>query len=145
MNVSAQFHAPSATSSQINSPGCRWEEEDEWASASSACGGKEKIHPYLEPNSGLINPCLVTLRICLKDHSHFLLNPHSCILYNHYIYVHIYMVSCWTYFFDSEDGGDMLFRNVSWHSTDYTTLYPRRWHSPLVILYHTTRYISEDR
>jgi hypothetical protein len=28
-------------------------------------------------------------------------------------------------FFDSEDGSDMLFRNVSWLLTDYTGLYPR--------------------
>jgi hypothetical protein len=32
-------------------------------------------------------------------------------------------------FFDSEDGGDMFLRNVGWHSTDYTALYPKRWHS----------------
>jgi hypothetical protein len=29
-------------------------------------------------------------------------------------------------FFDSEDGSDMFLRNVSWISTDYTALYPRR-------------------
>jgi hypothetical protein len=29
-------------------------------------------------------------------------------------------------FFDPEDGGDMLLRNIGWLSTDYTTLYPRR-------------------
>jgi hypothetical protein len=29
-------------------------------------------------------------------------------------------------FFYPEDGGDMFFRNVGWHSTDYTALYPRR-------------------
>jgi hypothetical protein len=29
-------------------------------------------------------------------------------------------------FFDPEDGGDMLLRNVCWISTDYTALYPRR-------------------
>jgi hypothetical protein len=33
-----------------------------------------------------------------------------------------------TYIFDPHDGGDMFLRNVGWHSTDYTTLYPRRWH-----------------
>jgi hypothetical protein len=27
--------------------------------------------------------------------------------------------------FDPEDGGDMFLRNVGWHSTDYTALYPR--------------------
>jgi hypothetical protein len=32
------------------------------------------------------------------------------------------LVSCWTYFFNPEDGGDMFLRNVGWHSTDYTTL-----------------------
>jgi hypothetical protein len=31
-------------------------------------------------------------------------------------------------FFDPEDGGDMFLRNVGWHSTDYTALYPR-WYS----------------
>jgi hypothetical protein len=29
-------------------------------------------------------------------------------------------------FFDLEDPGDMFLRNVGWHSTDYTALYPRR-------------------
>jgi hypothetical protein len=29
-------------------------------------------------------------------------------------------------FFDSEDGGYMLLRNVQWLVTDYTALYPRR-------------------
>jgi hypothetical protein len=28
-------------------------------------------------------------------------------------------------FFDTENGGDMFFRNVGWLSTDYTALYPR--------------------
>jgi hypothetical protein len=32
-------------------------------------------------------------------------------------------------FFDPEDGGDMFFLNVSWLSTDYTALYPRRQNS----------------
>jgi hypothetical protein len=32
-------------------------------------------------------------------------------------------------FFDREYGADMFLRNVSWHSTDYTALYPRRWYS----------------
>jgi hypothetical protein len=32
-------------------------------------------------------------------------------------------------FFDPENGGDMFLRNVDWHSTDYTALYPRRWYS----------------
>jgi hypothetical protein len=27
------------------------------------------------------------------------------------------LVSCWTYFVDPEDGGDMFLRNVRWHST----------------------------
>jgi hypothetical protein len=35
-----------------------------------------------------------------------------------------------SFFFDPEDGGDVFLRNVSWHSTDYTALYPRRWYSP---------------
>jgi hypothetical protein len=29
-------------------------------------------------------------------------------------------------FFDYEDGGDMFLRNIGWHSTDYTALYPER-------------------
>jgi hypothetical protein len=32
-------------------------------------------------------------------------------------------------FFDLEDVGHMLLRNVGWHLTDYTTLYPRRYSS----------------
>jgi hypothetical protein len=32
-------------------------------------------------------------------------------------------------FFDPEDGGDMFLRNIGWHSTDYTVLYPRSWYS----------------
>jgi hypothetical protein len=39
------------------------------------------------------------------------------------------LVSCRTYFFDPEDGDDMFLRKVGWHSTEYTALYPRRWHS----------------
>jgi hypothetical protein len=35
------------------------------------------------------------------------------------------LVSCWTYFFDPENGGEMFLRNVDWRSTDYTALYPR--------------------
>jgi hypothetical protein len=31
--------------------------------------------------------------------------------------------------YNPEDGGDMFLRNVGWHSTDYTVLYPRRWYS----------------
>jgi hypothetical protein len=34
------------------------------------------------------------------------------------------LVSCWTYFFDPEDEGDMFLRNVGWHWTDYTTYIP---------------------
>jgi hypothetical protein len=29
-------------------------------------------------------------------------------------------------FFDSEDGGNMFLQNISWLSTDYMALYPRR-------------------
>jgi hypothetical protein len=36
---------------------------------------------------------------------------------------------CWTYFFDTEDGGDMYLRNVGLNSTDYTASYSRRWYS----------------
>jgi hypothetical protein len=32
-------------------------------------------------------------------------------------------------FFDPEDEGDMLLRNVGWFSTDYTALYPRRYNT----------------
>jgi hypothetical protein len=32
-------------------------------------------------------------------------------------------------FFDPEDANDMSHRNVDWHLTDYTALYPRRWYS----------------
>jgi hypothetical protein len=39
------------------------------------------------------------------------------------------LVSCWTHYFDPEDGGNMFLRNVGWHSTDYTTLYPRKLYS----------------
>jgi hypothetical protein len=38
------------------------------------------------------------------------------------------------YFFDPEDGGDMFLRNVGWHPTDYTVLYPRRWYSSVKFL-----------
>jgi hypothetical protein len=34
-------------------------------------------------------------------------------------------------FFDDEDGGDMVFRNVDWLSTDCMGLYPRRLMSSL--------------
>jgi hypothetical protein len=43
------------------------------------------------------------------------------------------LVSCWTYFFDPEDGGDMFFRNVGWHSTDYTASYARRLYSNCIL------------
>jgi hypothetical protein len=32
-------------------------------------------------------------------------------------------------FYDLEDGGDMFLRNVGWLSTDYMSLYPKRWYS----------------
>jgi hypothetical protein len=38
------------------------------------------------------------------------------------------------YFFVPEDGGDMFLRNVGWHSTDYTALYPRRLYSALQLV-----------
>jgi hypothetical protein len=34
------------------------------------------------------------------------------------------LVSYSAYFFAPEDGGDMILRNVAWHSTDYTALQP---------------------
>jgi hypothetical protein len=40
--------------------------------------------------------------------------------------------SCWNYFFDPEDGGDMFLRNVGCKSTDYTTSHPRRWYSSII-------------
>jgi hypothetical protein len=42
------------------------------------------------------------------------------------------LVSCSADFLDSDDGGDMFLRNVGWHSTDYTALYPRRWYSSTI-------------
>jgi hypothetical protein len=36
------------------------------------------------------------------------------------------LVSCWTYFFDPEDGSHMFLWNVGWNSADYTASYPRR-------------------
>jgi hypothetical protein len=33
-------------------------------------------------------------------------------------------------FFNHEDGGDMFFRNVGWHSADYAALYPGRQNLP---------------
>jgi hypothetical protein len=42
-------------------------------------------------------------------------------------------------FFDPEDGGDMILRNVSWFSTGYAALYPRRQNSSFVnILWYIT-------
>jgi hypothetical protein len=45
---------------------------------------------------------------------------------------------CWTSFFDPEDGGDTLLRNVGRNSTDYTASYPRRWCSTSVLLFNLT-------
>jgi hypothetical protein len=39
------------------------------------------------------------------------------------------LLTCWfllNYFFDPEDGGDMILRNVGCNSTDYTASYPRK-------------------
>jgi hypothetical protein len=44
------------------------------------------------------------------------------------------LVSCSAHFFDTEDGADTFPWNVGWHSTDYTVLYPRRWHSSWLFL-----------
>jgi hypothetical protein len=38
-------------------------------------------------------------------------------------------ITCWNYFFNPEDGGDMFLRNVGCNSTDYTASHPRRWYS----------------
>jgi hypothetical protein len=39
--------------------------------------------------------------------------------------------------FNPEYGGDMFLRNVGWHWTDYTALYPRRWYSSFQRLSYT--------
>jgi hypothetical protein len=39
-------------------------------------------------------------------------------------------------FFDSEDGGDMSLRNISWLSTYYKALYPRRQNSSKTNIHH---------
>jgi hypothetical protein len=39
--------------------------------------------------------------------------------------------SCLNYFFDPEDGGAILLRNVGCNSTDYTASYPERWYSSI--------------
>jgi hypothetical protein len=56
-------------------------------------------------------------------------------------------VSCWTYFLDPEDGGDMFLRNVCWHSMDYMALYPRRWYSLYMLCYFTALSVAwwDDR
>jgi hypothetical protein len=42
-------------------------------------------------------------------------------------------------FFDPEDGGDMILRNVGCISTGYTASHPRRWYSSLRCLIHEVR------
>jgi hypothetical protein len=37
-------------------------------------------------------------------------------------------------FFDPEDGGDMLLRNVGWLSTDYKAFYPKIEYSSVIII-----------
>jgi hypothetical protein len=49
--------------------------------------------------------------------------------YDEYTFNLIFQYSCWNYFFDPEDGGDMFLRNVGCNSTDYTASCPRRWYS----------------
>jgi hypothetical protein len=44
--------------------------------------------------------------------------------------------SCWNYFFDPEDGGDMFLKNLGCNSTDYTVSHPRRWYAS----YHVTKF-----
>jgi hypothetical protein len=46
--------------------------------------------------------------------------------------------------FDPEVGGDMFLRNVGWHSTDYTVLYPgttamRTWNATYINIYFLSR------
>jgi hypothetical protein len=41
-------------------------------------------------------------------------------------------------FFDPGDGGDMFLRNIGWLSTDYTTLYPRRYISSNTYIFGCT-------
>jgi hypothetical protein len=49
---------------------------------------------------------------------------------------------CWT-FFDPEDGGDMLLRNVGCYSTDYMASYPSRWHSCMIdIVYKSKPFVE---
>jgi hypothetical protein len=51
-------------------------------------------------------------------------------------------VSCSAHLFDPEDGGDMFLRDISWHSTDYTALYPRRESSSIYILLGCAQAVS---
>jgi hypothetical protein len=39
-------------------------------------------------------------------------------------------------FFNPEDGGDIVLRNVGWLSTEYTALYPRRQCSSVLLIVH---------
>jgi hypothetical protein len=57
-------------------------------------------------------------------------NQHESRWQAHVCLAHVLtLVSCSAYVLDPEDGGDMFLRNVGWYSTDYMTLYPRRWYS----------------
>jgi hypothetical protein len=53
--------------------------------------------------------------------------------------------SCWNYFFDPEDGGDMFLRNVVCNSTDYTASYPRRWCSSSCTCFQSVALLSEEK
>jgi hypothetical protein len=48
-------------------------------------------------------------------------------------HVAAFSLVCWTYFFETENGGDMFLRIVIWNSTDYTASYTRRWYSSYFI------------
>jgi hypothetical protein len=37
-------------------------------------------------------------------------------------------------FFDLKDGGDIFLKDISWPSMNYPALYPRREHSPDIII-----------
>jgi hypothetical protein len=54
--------------------------------------------------------------------------------YRSYLATCLVAGSCWNYFFNPEDEGDMFFRNVGCNSTDYTASHPRRWYSSYLAL-----------
>jgi hypothetical protein len=75
-----------------------------------------KVSPTSEQNlaQDLLVRCFNTIWYCTKKS-----RPRACLLAG----------SCWNYFFDPEDGGDIFLRNVGCNSTEYKASYPRRWYS----------------